>query len=222
MVPSASSRLQATARRAPPPSCPAVSAPRVSQPTVLRPRLLRAAQVPGGGGRGSPASNLADRMRAHWPLPPEEPSRERGWLREATAAAAAARGPAPRARARAPARRSPNFPAARARRRRRAKAQSAAPLPWPARPPDLPPPPRGSSPPRLSPSSEGPRPARPSSTLACFLSPLLLPTLCLSSPQPALPAADSPRAACRCPCPQHLPPAPRSGTESPGGAAAIL
>ncbi|XP_027453273.1 uncharacterized protein LOC113924140 [Zalophus californianus] len=35
MVPSASSRLQATARRAPPPSCPAVSAPRVDIQAIL-------------------------------------------------------------------------------------------------------------------------------------------------------------------------------------------
>lgn len=112
----------------------------------------------------------------HWPLPPEEPSRERGRLGEATRAAAVARGPVPRARARAPARRSPNFPAARAR-YRRVEAQVAAQLPSVARPPDLPSPAPSSRPPRLSPSSRGRRPAQPHSVPACFLSPLLRPTV---------------------------------------------
>lgn len=124
MVPSASSRLQEPARRAPPPRLPpsprAASAARSRQPAVPDPGSSALPEDQKGAAAAAPASDATDRTQAHRPLSWEAPAAKAGntasaataTLRVATGAAAAARGPGPRARKRAPARSSHNFPAA--------------------------------------------------------------------------------------------------------------
>ncbi|XP_041622931.1 atherin-like [Vulpes lagopus] len=98
-------------------------------------------------------------MRAHWPLPPEAPGRERGRLREGTWAAAAARDPAPRARARAPA---PALPTSRRPARARAAAAAAAAAAPRPKPRPRPPGPAAPAPPPPGPARKARATQRPS------------------------------------------------------------